>query len=64
MRGFRFNEQYLSQIPALLELVNLGYKYLTPEQAFHPSPLPISRLRQEMGEGVASRSLILALPVQ
>ena len=34
MHGFRFNEKYLSQIPALLELINLGYEYLTPEQIF------------------------------
>jgi len=34
MPGFQFNEKYLSQIPALLELVNLGYEYLTPEQVF------------------------------
>ena len=34
MRGFTFSEKYLSQIPALQELVNLGYEYLTPEQAF------------------------------
>ncbi len=33
MDGFRFNEKYLSQIPALQVLVNLGYTYLTPEQA-------------------------------
>lgn len=33
MEGFRFNEKYLSQIPALQVLVNLGYTYLTPEQA-------------------------------
>jgi len=31
--GFRFNEKYLSQIPAIQELINLGYEYLTPEQA-------------------------------
>ena len=31
--GFRFNEKYLSQIPALQLLVNLGFTYLTPEQA-------------------------------
>lgn len=31
--GFEFNEKYLSQIPALQQLINLGYKYLTPEQA-------------------------------
>ena len=34
MQGFKFSEKYLSQIPALRELVNLGYEYLTPEQAF------------------------------
>ena len=34
MPGFRFNEKYLSQLPALQELINLGYEYLTPEQAF------------------------------
>ena len=34
MHGFRFSEKYLSQIPALQELVNLGYEYLTPEQVF------------------------------
>ena len=31
--GFRFNEKHLSQIPALQLLANLGYRYLTPEQA-------------------------------
>ncbi|WP_197324846.1 type I restriction endonuclease subunit R [Ralstonia solanacearum] len=33
MEGFQFNEKYLSQIPALQVLINLGYTYLTPEQA-------------------------------
>ena len=33
MKGFRFNEEYLSQIPALQELINLGFEYLTPMQA-------------------------------
>jgi len=33
MDGFRFNEKYLSQIPALQLLITLGYGYLTPEQA-------------------------------
>ncbi len=33
MQGFRFNEKYLSQIPALQLLVNLGFEYLPPEQA-------------------------------
>ena len=27
------NEKYISHIPALWELINLGYQYLTPEQA-------------------------------
>jgi type I restriction enzyme R subunit len=31
--GFQFNEKYLSQIPALQELMALGYDYLSPEQA-------------------------------
>ncbi|RJQ14645.1 MAG: restriction endonuclease subunit R, partial [Nitrospiraceae bacterium] len=31
--GFRFNEKYLSQVPALKQLINLGFEYLTPEQA-------------------------------
>ena len=33
MHGFRFNEEYLSQIPALQELIALGYEYLSPAQA-------------------------------
>lgn len=33
IQGFRFNEKYLSQIPALQRLIALGYKYLSPEQA-------------------------------
>lgn len=31
--GFRFDEKYLSQIPALQLLVNLGYQYLPPAEA-------------------------------
>ena len=31
--GFRFNEKYLSQIPALQLLINLGFEYLPPDQA-------------------------------
>lgn len=31
--SFRFNEKYLSQIPALQLLVNLGFKYLRPDEA-------------------------------
>jgi type I restriction enzyme R subunit len=33
MEGFRFNEKYLSQIPALQLLMGLGYQYLSPAQA-------------------------------
>ena len=32
MTGFRCNEKYLSQIPALQLLINLGFEYLSPEQ--------------------------------
>ncbi|HFD86832.1 MAG TPA: type I restriction endonuclease subunit R, partial [Gammaproteobacteria bacterium] len=32
-KGFRFNEKYLSQIPALQQLINLGFEYLPPDQA-------------------------------
>ena len=32
MTGFQTNEKYLSQIPALQLLINLGYAYLPPEQ--------------------------------
>jgi type I restriction enzyme, R subunit len=33
MKGFRFDEKNLSQIPALQQLINLGFEYLTPSQA-------------------------------
>jgi len=33
MKSFLFNEKYISQIPALQQLITLGYEYLTPEQA-------------------------------
>lgn len=33
MDAFQFDEKYLSQIPALQVLVNLGYQYLTPTEA-------------------------------
>ncbi|MYJ86332.1 MAG: type I restriction endonuclease subunit R, partial [Rhodobacteraceae bacterium] len=35
IQGFHFNEKYLSQIPALQQLMKLGYKYLRPEQIFN-----------------------------
>lgn len=34
MESFRIDEKCLSQIPALQVLVNLGYQYLTPAEAF------------------------------
>lgn len=33
MDSFRFDEKYLSQIPALQVLINLGYQYLSPAKA-------------------------------
>jgi len=33
IHGFRFNEKYLSQIPALQLLINLGFEYLPPARA-------------------------------
>ena len=36
MSDFKFNEKYLSQIPALQQLINLGFEYITPEQALAP----------------------------
>ncbi|NJD91065.1 MAG: type I restriction endonuclease subunit R [Geobacter sp.] len=33
MTGFHCNEKYLSQIPALQLLINLGFEYLPPEKA-------------------------------
>lgn len=33
MDAFHFDETYLSQIPALQVLVNLGFEYLTPNEA-------------------------------
>jgi type I restriction enzyme R subunit len=32
MSTFKFNEKYLSQIPALQVLINLGFEYLSPEK--------------------------------
>ena len=31
--SFEFNEKYLSQIPALQLIINMGFEYLTPDQA-------------------------------
>lgn len=32
MKSFEADEQYISQIPALIQLINLGYEYITPAQ--------------------------------
>lgn len=31
-KSFYFNEEYLSQIPAIQLLINMGYRYISPEQ--------------------------------
>jgi hypothetical protein len=57
MTGFRFNEKYLSQIPALQLLLNLGYEYLPPEQALKESqgkPGNVLQLSDEQGESLFS----------
>jgi len=33
MNGFKFNKRFLSQIPALHQLINLVYRYLLPSEA-------------------------------
>ena len=33
MPTFPFSEKHLSQIPALQQLINMGYQYLPPDQA-------------------------------
>ena len=35
MTNFQSNEKYLSQIPALQLLINLGFEYITPVEALH-----------------------------
>jgi len=35
MINFHINEEYLSQIPAIQLLINLGYTYITPNDALH-----------------------------
>lgn len=47
MPGFRFNERHLSQIPALQELIRLGYEYLTPEEAFRARQKRLSNVLLE-----------------
>lgn len=52
--GFHFNEKYLSQIPALQLLVNLGFEYLTPAQVLAERG---GRLGNVLLEGVLTRQL-------
>lgn len=52
--GFRFNEKYLSQIPALQQLINLGFEYLSPEQALKERGRKTSNV---LLEGVLRRQL-------
>lgn len=52
--GFRFNEKYLSQIPALQQLITLGYEYLTPEQALAERG---GRLGNVILEGILRKAL-------
>lgn len=54
MNGFRFDEKYLSQIPALQVLINLGFEYLTPEQALAERG---GKLGNVMLEGVLRKQL-------
>ncbi|MEE9273068.1 MAG: type I restriction endonuclease subunit R [Robiginitomaculum sp.] len=50
MQGFRFNEEYLSQIPALQVLINLGYEYLPNGEAM--------RERQGRGSNVLLENIL------
>lgn len=52
--GFRVNEKYLSQIPALQQLINLGFEYLTPEQALAERQ---GRAGNVLLEGILNRQL-------
>lgn len=54
MTKFRFNEEYLSQIPALQLLGNLGYKILTPKECFD---LRAKDYRNVILDGVLRESL-------
>jgi len=47
IKGFRFNEKYLSQIPALQQLINLGFEYLPPERTLVERQAKISNVLLE-----------------
>lgn len=44
---FKFNEEYLSQIPALQLLINLGYKYINPDEAIRQRNSKLSNVLLE-----------------
>ncbi|MCU7848579.1 MAG: type I restriction endonuclease subunit R [Candidatus Thiodiazotropha sp. (ex Lucinoma kastoroae)] len=54
VQGFRFNEKYLSQIPAVQQLINLGFEYLSPEQALVER---VGRTSNVLLEGVLRKQL-------
>jgi type I restriction enzyme R subunit len=54
MQGFHFNEKYLSQIPALQMLVNLGFEYLSPEKALK---LRLGKYSNVLLEGILREQL-------
>lgn len=54
MNGFRHNEKYLSQIPALQALINLGFAYLSPDVALKERG---GRTSNVILEGILSRQL-------
>lgn len=54
MSAFRSSEKYLSQIPALQQLLNLGYEYLTPRQAFEERGRKLGNI---LLEGILRRQL-------
>jgi type I restriction enzyme, R subunit len=54
MQGFHFNEKYLSQIPALQMLINLGFEYLPPEKALK---LRLGKYSNVLLEGILREQL-------
>ena len=54
MNGFRHNEKYLSQIPALQVLINLGFEYLSPDVALKERG---GRTNNVILEGILSQQL-------
>jgi type I restriction enzyme, R subunit len=54
MHGFRHNEKYLSQIPALQELISLGFEYLPSDVAFKERG---GRTSNVILEGILSQQL-------